>query len=76
MILRAVGFEKVRNYEASIYEWSADEAMPMDEDYLKAMEHGMPPMSGWGLGVDRFVALLTNQDNLKDTVLFPLMKPE
>ena len=53
-----------------------EEAMPMDEDYLKAMEHGMPPMSGWGLGVDRFVALLTNQDNLKDTVLFPLMKPE
>lgn len=53
-----------------------EEAMPMDEDYLRAMEHGMPPMSGWGLGVDRFVALLTGQDNLKDTVLFPLLKPE
>lgn len=53
-----------------------DEAMPMDEDYLRAMEHGMPPMSGWGLGIDRFVALLTGQDNLKDTVLFPLLKPE
>lgn len=52
-----------------------EEAMPMDEDYLKAMEHGMPPMSGWGMGIDRFVALLTGQDNLKDTVLFPLMKP-
>lgn len=52
-----------------------DEAMPMDEDYLLAMEHGMPPMSGWGMGIDRFVALLTGQDNLKDTVLFPLMKP-
>ncbi len=52
-----------------------EEAMPMDEDYLYAMEHGMPPMSGWGLGIDRFVALLTNQENLKDTVLFPIMKP-
>lgn len=53
-----------------------EEAMMMDEDYLYSMEHGMPPMSGWGLGIDRFVALLTNQENLKDTVLFPLMKPE
>lgn len=53
-----------------------EEAMMMDEDYLFAMEHGMPPISGWGLGVDRFVALLTGQDNLKDTVLFPLLRPE
>ena len=49
--------------------------MPMDEDYLLAMEHGMPPISGWGMGMDRFTALLTNQDNLKDTVLFPIMRP-
>ena len=53
-----------------------EEAMMMDEDYLYAMEHGMPPMSGWGLGIDRFTALLTGKDNLKDTILFPLMKPE
>ena len=53
-----------------------EEAMPMDEDYLLAMEHGMPPISGWGMGIDRLVALLTQQDNLKDTVLFPLMRPE
>ncbi len=52
-----------------------EDAMPMDEDYLLAMEHGMPPISGWGMGIDRFTALLTNQDNLKDTVLFPMMKP-
>lgn len=52
-----------------------EEAMPMDEDYLYAMEHGMPPISGWGMGIDRFTALLTKQDNLKDTVLFPLMRP-
>ncbi|MDJ0975024.1 MAG: lysine--tRNA ligase [Planctomycetota bacterium] len=52
-----------------------EEALDVDEDYLRAMEHGMPPMSGWGMGVERFLALLTNQDNLRDVVLFPLMKP-
>ncbi|MFH1550658.1 MAG: lysine--tRNA ligase [Planctomycetota bacterium] len=52
-----------------------EEAMPMDEDYLLAMEYGMPPNSGWGMGIDRFVALLADCDNLRDVVLFPLMKP-
>lgn len=52
-----------------------EEAMDMDEDYLKSMEHGMPPMSGWGMGIDRFLALLTRQPNLRDVVLFPTMKP-
>lgn len=52
-----------------------DEAMSMDEDYLMAMEYGMPPISGWGMGIDRFTALLTNADNLRDTVFFPIMRP-
>lgn len=52
-----------------------DEAMPPDEDYLTAMEFGMPPISGWGMGIDRFVALLTDAPNLRDVVWFPLMKP-
>ncbi len=52
-----------------------EEAMEADYDYVYAMEHGMPPMSGWGMGVDRILALLTNQENLKDVILFPLMKP-
>lgn len=51
------------------------DAMEVDEDYLRAMEHGMPPISGWGMGIDRMVALLTQQDNLKDVVLFPLLRP-
>ncbi len=51
------------------------EAMFMDEDFITAMEYGMPPMSGWGMGVDRFVCLLTNQENLRDIILFPLMRP-
>lgn len=48
------------------------EAMMVDEAFLEAMEHGMPPNSGLGLGIDRLVALLTNQQNLKEVVLFPL----
>ena len=53
-----------------------EEAMEVDEAYLIAMEHGMPPISGWGLGVDRVLALLTGQENLRDVILFPLMRPE
>ena len=52
-----------------------EDAMDSDDDYVLAMEHGMPPMSGWGMGIDRILALLTNQENLKDVILFPLMKP-
>lgn len=53
-----------------------DEAMEVDEEFLGAMETGMPPMTGFGMGIDRFVALLTGQPNLRDVVLFPTMKPE
>ena len=53
-----------------------EETMSMDEEFLSAMEHGFPPMTGFGMGIDRFVTLITEQTNLRDTVLFPLMKPE
>ena len=53
-----------------------EEAMDMDYDYISAMEYGMPPISGWGLGIDRMIQLLTNADNIKDVVMFPLMRPE
>ncbi len=52
-----------------------EEAMPMDYDYISAMECGMPPISGWGMGIDRVVQLLTNSANIKDVILFPLMRP-
>ena len=53
-----------------------EEAMPMDYDYIEAMEYGMPPISGWGIGIDRIIQLLTNSYNIKDVVLFPLMRPK
>lgn len=52
-----------------------EEAMEMDYDYISAMEYGMPPISGWGMGIDRMIQLLTNSDNIKDVVMFPLMRP-
>ncbi len=53
-----------------------DETMDLDEDYLKAMEQGMPPISGLGVGIDRLMMLLFNADSVRDVVLFPMMKPE
>lgn len=52
------------------------EAHEKDDEFVTALEHGCPPCSGWGMGIDRIVALLTQQTNLRDVVLFPLMKPE
>jgi lysyl-tRNA synthetase, class II len=52
------------------------DAMEVDNDFLLCMEYGMPPISGWGMGIDRLVALLTNAPNLRDVILFPLMRPE
>lgn len=52
-----------------------EEAMVMDKDYITAMEYGMPPISGWGMGIDRILQVLTGEENLKDLVLFPLMRP-
>ncbi len=52
------------------------EAMEIDTDFLRCMEYGMPPISGWGMGIDRMVALLTDAHTLRDVVLFPLLRPE
>ena len=61
--------------QASLKASGDEEAMMMDYDYIEAMEYGMPPISGWGIGIDRLVQILTNSENIKDCILFPLMKP-
>lgn len=53
-----------------------DEAMEYDEDYVRALEYGMPPAGGIGIGIDRVAMLLTNQASIRDVLLFPHMKPE
>jgi len=53
-----------------------EEAQVLDEDYLRALEYGMPPSAGLGIGIDRLTMVVANQESIRDVIFFPQMKPE
>jgi lysyl-tRNA synthetase, class II len=63
-------FEAQQRYAAA----GAEETQPMDEGFLSALEHGMPPTGGVGLGIDRLVMLMTGRRSIREVVLFPAMR--
>ncbi|MBC7899752.1 MAG: hypothetical protein H7070_06825, partial [Saprospiraceae bacterium] len=68
-------YERFRD-QMSEREGGDEEAMVMDEDYIRALAYGMPPAAGIGIGIDRLVMLLTNKHSIRDVILFPHMRPE
>lgn len=62
--------------QQAAYEAGDVDAQKIDQEYLRSMEYGMPPNAGWSLGIDRFVMLVTNSPSIRDTLAFPLLRPE
>ncbi|HPD44960.1 MAG TPA: hypothetical protein PK131_02175 [Candidatus Woesebacteria bacterium] len=64
------------NDETALAKKGAENAMQFDQDYIQALEYGLPPVAGWGMGIDRFVQIITNQPCIKDVIFFPAMRSE
>ena len=68
--------KKTWQEEMKLAKAGLEEHQVLDVDYIRALEYGMPPVAGWGMGIDRLVSLLTNQHAIKDVILFPTLRPE
>ena len=68
--------DQKKRFEEQIERKEDSEKHPFDQDFIKALEYGMPPTAGWGMGVDRMVMLLTGSKTLREILFFPFMKPD
>jgi lysyl-tRNA synthetase class 2 len=62
--------------ETALAKKGLETAMQFDHDYIRALEYGLPPVAGWGMGIDRFVQIITGSPCIKDVILFPAMRNE
>ncbi len=68
--------QRMQDEQAVLDKGESAEAHPVDYDYIRALEIGMPPTAGWGMGIDRFVSFLCDQPAIKDVIMFPTLRPE